>query len=417
MLNSPRERKLAFIAAICLLSALGWESCSALLLQPLNGLEQELQAATKAVENSSFEELRIMHAVRQLRQLRSSSLPADPGKAAAVYQAWLIQQLEAAGLQTPSVSPVQAIPDEALGHRLPFSVECTGTAASIADFIDRFSSTPLLHRMTSLQVTSISMGVDDSLQMAVSIEAIALPDAPAIDSIPENTEPSDPTATLLAALSDNNIFTGQIAEIIPDPPIVTEPANPVEPVASTEIPDPEMPAPAETAPTRQPRSLTAAEACRFTGSILSGKQRRAWFVDLRTGDIYWAGRNQLLAIPDLPLKILAVSQDTVVVEYCADPKIIPLGDSIVTPSVLPDDLAALAQPPAPRSSRSSQRQTENTELQPDTGSYDFTPAPDQFPTPAAGPDSQRSARSATGGTSAERPVPAALPRPSTSVLK
>ncbi|MFM7867735.1 MAG: hypothetical protein ACKPHU_26270, partial [Planctomycetaceae bacterium] len=115
---------------------------------------------------------------------------------------------------------------------------------------------------------------------------------------PENTEPSDPTATLLAALSDNNIFTGQIAEIIPDPPIVTEPANPVEPVASTEIPGPEMPAPAETAPTRQPRSLTAAEACRFTGSILSGKQRRAWFVDLRTGDIYWAGRNQLLAIPD-----------------------------------------------------------------------------------------------------------------------
>ncbi|MFM7865248.1 MAG: hypothetical protein ACKPHU_13620, partial [Planctomycetaceae bacterium] len=188
MLNSPRERNLAIIAAICLLSALGWESCSALLLQPLNGLEQELQAATKAVENSSFEELRIMHAVRQLRQLRSSSLPADPGKAAAVYQAWLIQQLEAAGLQTPSVSPVQAIPDEALGHRLPFSVECTGTAASIADFIDRFSSTPLLHRMTSLQVTSISMGVDDSLQMAVSIEAIALPDAPAIDSIPENTE-------------------------------------------------------------------------------------------------------------------------------------------------------------------------------------------------------------------------------------
>ncbi|HAV31415.1 MAG TPA: hypothetical protein DCX79_05360, partial [Planctomycetaceae bacterium] len=132
MLNSTREKYLAIIAAVCLLAAVGWESCSALVLQPLAGLEQELQVAETAVENGSFEELRLMHAVRQLKQLRSTSLPADPGQAIAVYQAWLIQQLEAAGLQTPSVSPVQAIPDEALGHRLPFSVECTGSAAAIA---------------------------------------------------------------------------------------------------------------------------------------------------------------------------------------------------------------------------------------------------------------------------------------------
>lgn len=417
MLNSPRERILAITAAVCLIAAVGWESCSALLLQPLTGLEQELQAAAKAVENSSFEELRLMHAVRQLRQLRSASLPADPGKAAALYQAWLIQQLEAAGLQTPSVSPVQAIPDEALGHRLPFSVECTGTAASIADFIDRFSRTQLLHRMTSLQITSISMGIDDSLQMAVSIEAIALPDAPAIDSIPENTEPSDLDATLLATLSDNNIFTGKMAEIIPDPPIVTEPVHPIEPIAGTEIPDTETPAPPESAPAQQPRGLTAAEACRFTGSILSGKTRRAWFVDLRTGEIYWAGRNQLLAIPDLPLPILAVSEDMVIVEYCADPKIIPLGDSIVTPSVLPDDLAALTQPPAPRAVPGFDGKNENTGLQSETGSKDITPAPEQVSAAATARGPGRAARSASADSTAERPVPAALPRPSTSVLK
>lgn len=416
MLNSTREKYLAAIAGVCLVSAVGWESCSALLLQPLAGLEQELQATATAVDNGSLEELRLMRAVRQLKQLRSFSLPADPGQATAVYQAWLITQLEAAGLQTPSVSPVQAIPDENLGHRLPFSVECTGSAAAIADFIDRFSSAQLLHRMTSLQITSISMGVDDSLQLAVSIEAIALPDAPASDGIPTNPEMTDPDSTLLAALTENNIFTGQLAEMIPDPPITTEPLTPVEPIASVDTPNPETTTPTETTPEPQPLGMTAAEACRFTGSILSGKSRRAWFVDLRSGDIYWAGRNQLLAIPDLPLPILAVSDDMVIVEYCADPRIIQLGDSIVRPSVLPEDLAALAQPATPVQ-RPNRGTREKNELQSDTANYETPTEPAGFPQPA--PSSSRNSSDQPSPTNATpfRAPPSALPRPSTSVLR
>jgi Tfp pilus assembly protein PilO len=417
MLNSPREKYLAVIAAVCLTSAVGWESCSALLLQPLAGLEQELQSAAKAVENGSIEELRLMHAVRQLKQLRAVSLPADPGQATAVYQAWLIQQLEAAGLQTPSVSPVQAIPDDALGHRLPFSVECTGSAAAIADFIDRFSGTQLLHRMTSLQITSISMGVDDSLQLAVSIEAIALPDAPAIDSIPTNPETTDPDSTLLATLTENNIFTGQMAELIPDPPITTEPLTSVDPIASVDHPNAETPAPPESTPEPQPLGMTAAEACRFTGSVLSGKSRRAWFVDLRSGDIYWAGRNQLLAIPDLPLPILDVRDDMVIVEYCADPRIVPLGDSIVTPSVLPADLAALAQPATIPVQRRNQSIPETNQLQPETANYESDTAPAAFPQPNSNPSTDRSNLPVPASTPAFRAVPSALPRPSTSVLR
>lgn len=80
MLNSTREKYLAIIAAVCLLAAVGWESCSALVFQPLAGLEQELQVAETAVENGSFEELRLMHAVRQLKQRAQPVCRRIPGR-------------------------------------------------------------------------------------------------------------------------------------------------------------------------------------------------------------------------------------------------------------------------------------------------------------------------------------------------
>lgn len=417
MLNTPRERALAVITACCLTAAVGWESCSTLLLQPLNGLEQELQTAKTAVENSNFEELRLMQAIKKLRTLRTASLPADPGQAAAVYQAWLVQQLEAAGLQTPSVNPVQAIPDEALGHRLPFSVECTGTAAAIGDFIDRFSAANLLHRMTSLQITSVSMGVDDSLQLAVSIEAIALPEAPSVDSLPSEFAPADPTSTLQNALADNNIFTGVPAEFQSDPPIVTAPVTPELPIADTAPSETELQAPAEAGTETAPYQLTAAEACRFAGSILTGKTRRAWFVDLRTGDIYWAGRNQSLAIPDLPLPVLAVTDDAVIVEYCADPRIIPLGNSVVTPSVLPEDLQAFLQPPPAAKTQRSKNNPDAAAIPDESMSLDSTVVTDRFPQPDDFSNANPAQRyQGNQVPTSARPVPA-LPRPATSVLR
>ncbi len=163
--------------------------------------------------------------------------------------------------------------------------------------------------------------------------------------------------------------------------------------------------------------MTAAEACRFTGSVLSGKSRRAWFVDLRSGDIYWAGRNQLLAIPDLPLPILDVRDDMVIVEYCADPRIVPLGDSIVTPSVLPADLAALAQPATTPVQRRNQSIPETNQLQPETANYESETAPAAFPQPNSNPSTDRSNLPVPASTPAFRAVPSALPRPSTSVLR
>lgn len=72
----------------------------------------------------------------------------------------------------------------------------------------------------------------------------------------------------------------------------------------------------------------------------------------------------------------------VIVEYCADPRIIQLGDSIVRPAVLPADLAALAQPatPMPRRNPETPEKTDCSLRQPTTNQKpppidSFNPSP------------------------------------------
>ena len=210
---------------------------------------------------------------------------------------------------------------------------------------------------------------------------------------------------------------GLPAEFQSDPPIVTEPIPPELPIADTTPSETELPAPAEAGTETAPYQLTAAEACRFSGSILTGKTRRAWFVDLRTGDIYWAGRNQSLAIPDLPLPVLAVTDDAVIVEYCADPRIIPLGNSVVTPSVLPADLQAFLQPPPAAKPQRSKNNPDAAAIPDESMSLDATAVTDRFPQPDDFSNANPAQRSQGNQVpTSARPVPA-LPRPATSVLR
>ncbi len=101
-----------------------------------------------------------------------------------LYQGWLISQLETCSIDSPIVTPGPAIKEDAVGNRIPFVVQFTAESQHIAEFLDRFHSTPLLHRITNLHIVRSSDGESDHRVM-LSIEALAMECGLAAETLPD----------------------------------------------------------------------------------------------------------------------------------------------------------------------------------------------------------------------------------------
>jgi len=337
MLSTRREKSLAVIAAVTVTVSLLWDSVGSLLLQPFGDITTRIAATQQQIQLRQAVADQIDQAMKNLRSVSNRSLPAEPGKATALYQAWLIQRLTECGIPSPSVTPSPAIADEQLGYRLPFSVECSGPAANLTTFIDRFFSAPILHRITGLTITNSTTGIEDNHQMTVSIEVLALSHATNVESLPEPIAAETNELSLTSSLQQNDVFRQILQPQVMDPPIMDPPivdsafnSTNVQPgqeavavAQAEEVPvEPEIP---EAPP------LTPEQALQFSGSIGSGTSRKAWFLDLRNGETYRLTSNQMLKFSNFSITILSVSDDAVEVEYQKKRYTIPLGKSLVDP--------------------------------------------------------------------------------------
>jgi len=334
MINSPREKILASLAAVAVAVALLLESGVELPLQPFADLDTAITEATSQADEHQRQINRLLHDLHALEEAAGRSLPADPGRASALYQAWLVQQLNNSGIEAATVNPSIPITDEFLGHRIPFSIECDASAAAIATFLDRFSGSPLLHRITNLQIVNSSNGFDDNHRLAVSIEALALPTAPEVDALPEPIVSSDPAASLASLFENHTLLT---LPQPPEPAVIAENTSPADtgtPPDATTTPDP--PAPTEPDPPEPPQPPTPkyspAQSLQFIGSILSGETRRAWFVDRRSGDEHFAAVSEDVSVPELTVEVLAVTDDSVTVLYRTKRVRLRLGQTIALPA-------------------------------------------------------------------------------------
>jgi hypothetical protein len=332
MINSRREKILASLAASSVAIAVLLESGIELPLQPFSDLDTAITEASSQADENQRQVNRLLHDLQALEEAVNRSLPADPGRASALYQAWLVQQLTDSGIEAATVNPSIPITDEFLGHRIPFSIECDASAAAIATFIDRFSTTALLHRITNLQIVNSSSGFDDRHRLAVSIEALALPTAPEVAALPEPTGDIDPTASLAALFESHPLLT---LPQPPEPTVLAEntpPANTdtnpdaITPTAPTEPPDPPEP-PRPPAPKYSP-----GQSLQFIGSILSGQTRRAWFVDRRSGDEHFAAISEDVSVPELTVEVLALTDDSVTVRYKTKRVRLKLGQTVALPA-------------------------------------------------------------------------------------
>ncbi|MFN8707064.1 MAG: hypothetical protein ACK526_12825 [Planctomyces sp.] len=309
--GSKRERVLLLALIATVLIPVFWGTFEQTFLQSINETQTSISAASRSQAELTAQAATVEHAVRQLRTLADSNLPSDQGNATATYQEWLIRQLQKSSISGAVVTPAPAIEEENAGYRIPFLVECSATSLQIASFIDQFHATPILHRMTSLNLTS-GQPDDTTLRAAISIEALAMRSATDVTSLPE-------PAAVRSDESLSELMREKDPFQIRKPPaavVVRKPEKRREETKPVKKEEPPVIAP-------DPRQFI-----RFVASVSRGSGRYAWFIDSRTRNEQSIVANDNLSPLELNGRMLKVESDYVLLELDGKPVRLDLGKTI-----------------------------------------------------------------------------------------
>jgi hypothetical protein len=169
---TPREKQLAVVTAVLLVllgGYLTWNEVSALFTR---------RSATIANLRGdiSDKELQIEKGRRGDRRLdvyETRSLPSDRELARSVYQDWLLDLVEQSDLEEANVNALAEYADNAVFHRLTFSISGRGRLDQITRLLHRFYEHDHLHLIRRLQLAPIK----DSrkLDLSMNVEAVVLP--------------------------------------------------------------------------------------------------------------------------------------------------------------------------------------------------------------------------------------------------
>ncbi len=149
---------------------------------------------------------RFRKANQQLKRWQAQSLPSDPEIARSLYQAWLVGLVGRPGFISPNVDSSEPVTRKGLYSSLRFSARGRGTPEQLTRFLFDFYRADHLHHIESLNLTPVPRS--DELDIALSIEALSLPDGERKDQL--STRVSDRLAsdelTDYRAIVERNLF-------------------------------------------------------------------------------------------------------------------------------------------------------------------------------------------------------------------
>ncbi|NQT17482.1 MAG: hypothetical protein HQ582_32300 [Planctomycetes bacterium] len=162
---------------------------------PLDARRREKSRLEETIKKLKEEQKRIAAAKTHLAKSRSQSLPSDPELARSLYQAWLVELVERVRFSSPSVNSFEPVTrrvsakgtrNSTFYHTLSFSMRGRGTLEQVTEFLYAFYRTDVLHQIRTILISPLREG--DQLDLSVTIDALALPEAPTKD---EDKAPTD----------------------------------------------------------------------------------------------------------------------------------------------------------------------------------------------------------------------------------
>lgn len=209
---SERRKRILLLVLGLMLVAYSGEWLWSWATGPFQALRQKQQSLEKDIEKHRLALAQARRAAKEMAVWRRRSLPADPQVARSVYQAWLLQIVKRSGLTGPAVDSTQPAPRGGYSA-ITFTLQARGSLDEWVRWLHEFYRAGHLHQIRSMALTPV--GNKGLLDVAVSIETLALDDAELADRLGE--EPSDRLAFATLAdyrpILDRNLFGGSS----PDP--------------------------------------------------------------------------------------------------------------------------------------------------------------------------------------------------------
>jgi hypothetical protein len=201
-----REKILASaIGAVAVLYGGNW-LYQANYVAPLNERAADVDRLRENVAKRELDIARFRKANQQLKRWQAQSLPADPEIARGLYQGWLVGLVGNAGFLTPNVDSSEPITRKGLYTSLRFTARGRGTPEQLTRFLFDFYRADHLHHIESLNLTPVPRS--DELDIALSIEALSLPEGERKDQLSTRTSErlaSDQLADY-RVIVDRNLF-------------------------------------------------------------------------------------------------------------------------------------------------------------------------------------------------------------------
>jgi hypothetical protein len=175
---------------------------------PLEERQARIASLREDIGKRELDMARFRKANQKLKSWQAQSLPSDTEVARSLYQAWLVELVGKAGFLSPNVDSTEPVTRKGLYSSLSFSVRGRGTLEQLTGFLYDFYHADHLHHIQNLNLTPVPR--TDELDIALSIEALSLPDAQRKDQL--TTRTSDRLASAeradYAPIYQRNLFGG-----------------------------------------------------------------------------------------------------------------------------------------------------------------------------------------------------------------
>lgn len=152
---------------------------------PLDERQARIASLREDIGKRELDLARFRKANQKLKGWQAQSLPSDTEVARSLYQAWLVELVGKAGFLSPNVDSTEPVTRKGLYSSLSFSVRGRGTLEQLTGFLYDFYHADHLHHIQNLNLTPVPRS--DELDIALSIEALSLPDAQRKDQLTTRT--------------------------------------------------------------------------------------------------------------------------------------------------------------------------------------------------------------------------------------
>ncbi len=183
------QRREQIILGVLLATVVTWQGggwVASAVLDPFQTRSDTLARLKKSVKEKEDQELMLVRAKKSLADAKLISLPPDPGKskrpdalnAQRLYLEWVTDLAQLCEIEDPKVTPDQRIVRGNDFVSVAVKLEMDARYEQLVRFLDLFYRTNLLHRVTSLHVSTKEFEGDPFLRVTLQAEGLALIDAP-----------------------------------------------------------------------------------------------------------------------------------------------------------------------------------------------------------------------------------------------